>query len=168
MSLIEEALRRVQDPAAPPPPAAAEAAKPQAAHSWSVAPVAGARSTDALRPVAAGILLAGVAAAIAAALWWSRTAPSATGAPSAVAPAGAAAPSAVQPATSGPAAAAAPKEGLVLSGVVLGGGEPYAVINGVIVALGEQIEGATLERVEEGAAILRGRKGETMTLRVPR
>jgi len=42
-----------------------------------------------------------------------------------------------------------------LNGIVEGVGEPFAIINGTIVRLGESIEGATLTEVAQGKATLR-------------
>lgn len=173
MSLIEEALRRVKDPIASqaPPATTAKPTSPAAAHSWSAqpAPIAGARSTDALRPVVLGIFLAALAAGIAAALWWGRTTPSATtGSTGGSTGNSLTAPRLSPTKAPGSSATAASTDTLVLSGVVIGDGEPYAVINGTIVGLGEEIAGVTLESVEEGAASLRRRNGEPITLRVPR
>jgi len=66
------------------------------------------------------------------------------------------------------AATPAPEGPLVMSGIVEGEGQPYAVINGVIVAVGERIGEFTLEGVANGAARLRRTDGSEVVLRVPR
>jgi hypothetical protein len=53
---------------------------------------------------------------------------------------------------------------LALNGVVRGVGEPFAIINGIIVRLGETIEDATLLHVDSEIATLR-RKGKDIVLR---
>ena len=60
---------------------------------------------------------------------------------------------------------AAPKE-FVLSGVVEGWGEPYAVINDAIVGIGQQVAGATLLEIADGAVRLRRPDGTELTLHV--
>jgi hypothetical protein len=67
-----------------------------------------------------------------------------------------------------PAATPAPEDSLVLSGVVEGEGEPYAVINGAIVTVGERIGEFTLEEIANGAARLQRADGSEAVLRVPR
>jgi hypothetical protein len=59
-------------------------------------------------------------------------------------------------------------EGLVLSGVVEGLGDPYAVINGEIVIPGERIGEATLTSIANGTATVRFDDGREAVLRVPR
>ena len=56
-----------------------------------------------------------------------------------------------------------PEPAFVLNGVVGGVGEPFAIINGTIVHLGETIEEATLLHVDSGMARLR-RKGKELLL----
>lgn len=57
---------------------------------------------------------------------------------------------------------------LVLNGVVEGSGEPYAVINGSIVGLGDTVEGSTLSEIANGSAKLRRADGAEVVLRVSR
>ncbi|MDP3767804.1 MAG: hypothetical protein Q8S13_07300 [Dehalococcoidia bacterium] len=64
--------------------------------------------------------------------------------------------------------AAREEEPLLLSGVVEGMGEAYAVINGVIVGLGERVGDYTLVSVANGAATVRAADGSDTVLRVPR
>ena len=64
--------------------------------------------------------------------------------------------------------AGADKPGLVLSGVVEGLGDPYAVINGLIVAVGERVGDATIEQIAKGSVTLRHDDGRQTILRVPR
>lgn len=64
-------------------------------------------------------------------------------------------------------AASAPAH-LVLSGVVEGLGEPYAVINGSIVGIGERVAGLELMSISDGLVILKRSSGEEVTLQVAR
>ena len=57
---------------------------------------------------------------------------------------------------------------LILSGVVEGLGEPYAVINGMIVGAGDRIANATLLEITSGVVKIRRDDGKELTLRVPR
>jgi len=61
-----------------------------------------------------------------------------------------------------------PTRRLVMSGIVEGLGKPYAVINGKIVTVGEQIEDATLLEIADGTVRLRRSDGQELALRVPR
>ena len=56
----------------------------------------------------------------------------------------------------------------VLSGVVEGAGEPYAVINGTILGVGEKIADATLIEISDGAVRLRQADGRDTVLRAAR
>ena len=55
-----------------------------------------------------------------------------------------------------------------LTGIVEGLGEPYAVINGSIVAEGETVGNATLLDIGEGTVKLRLANGKDAVLRVSR
>ena len=57
---------------------------------------------------------------------------------------------------------------LVLSGIVEGLGEPYAVINGMILVVGDQIGNARLVEIGRGMARLRDADGSDTILRAPR
>ncbi|MBI4342512.1 MAG: hypothetical protein HY599_04005 [Candidatus Omnitrophica bacterium] len=196
MSLIEEALRRVQDPvvssqqAAPPKPARKEAKEPAEtpAHSWPAAPptpASGApaqRATNALMAVAVVVMALTVALIAGGAMWMIRMGDGS--APASVQPP----PPALQPAVETPMSeparmsdvptAAAPVERLApptplaqqdelrLSGIVEGVGDPYAVINGGIVGLGERVGRFTLVAIHNGAAVLRRDDGTDTILRV--
>ena len=164
MSLIEEALRKIKDPLLPQPPPDIPASPSPPAHSWMTeAPAQGlSPATRRLNPLLA------VAAAIAAltavltfwgAFWMGR----AIGrSPAASAPASPAA------ASSAPEPALTPRPVPELHGVVEGVGEPYAVINGAIVGVGDRIEDLTVRRVEDGTVTLRRDDGEELVLRVKR
>jgi len=181
MSLIEEALRRVKDPLVPPASATAQkprkAAVPQTptAHSWpptpppSPVPPAAATPTTLLTMVTITIL--GLTAALIAggAIWMWRTlntgnaplvsplaAPAASGFPATNAP--------PEP----PAAAPEARPEFHLTGIVEGLGEPYAVINGSIVAVGETVGQAVLLDIGEGTVKLRLADGKETVLRVAR
>ncbi len=60
----------------------------------------------------------------------------------------------------------APPQPLVLNGVVEGLGDPYAVINGSIVGLGERVGELTLQAITNGTVTLRSDDGEDTVLRV--
>lgn len=196
MSLIEEALRRLQDPLipakpSPPPSKSGTAHEAPPAHSWPTTPSSattpggGASQpiTRALIAVAAAIIALTVALFTGAALWWKRSmgsaqmrsAASTTPMPTRHASPPLQAPQSVEtagtaPSTSPPKrhASPAPSNDLVISGVVEGLGEPYAVINGAIVRAGEQVNDATLLRIADGVVVLRRADGTEMTLQVPR
>ena len=214
MSLIEEALRRVQNQAkGAPTPAPARPEAPQklsgvqippappapaapAAHSWTVAepatrderadvtplppfrPVAA--PSNALTASAVAVLILTSALVLGAAYWLgqvasSRKHPAPAPVPTEVSrpvhpaapqpqPEPAPAPLAL-PLIKGPKAVRVP---LSLSGVAIGRGEAYVVINGTILTIGERIEGATLTDIKENVAVLEYPDGDTLTLRVPR
>ena len=206
MSLIEEALRRVQDPTvsgksgAPQAPnkesKRAERETPQEpapAHFWSPAPqpaaparvpaTAAPHTTQALMVVAFTILALTATLIAGGVLWMSRTprrAPVIAATPAtAPAPAETRAPvaePAPQPIVNTLKAAVAPlrpsappkQDDLQLTGIVEGIGEPYAVINGGIIAIGEKIGRFTLVNIHNGAAILRRDDGTDTILRVAR
>ena len=195
MSLIEEALRRVQDPVLTqepavstiPPSATAAPAAPSVApagvHSptprhdlGSSKPSAQPESFPLPVSVAAGAMLI-VALMLAAGFWIrhalqerdpSRVAPrQPLGAPQPSAPR-AAAPQRSQPKTPKPLQKRSSGEALVVSGIVEGLGQSYAVINDKIVGVGESVEGSTLLTIANGAVTLRRPDGSELTLRVGR
>ena len=204
MSIIEEALRRVQDPLLPPAkkapaPAPDRPAAPErrpVAHPWQqAAPSSPAASTlqpqtAPLTAVALAVLLLTTALIIGGALWIGRalsTAPRDGGAPVQAPIASPPAPAFVEfqrpiepepePEEAKPAHPKRPRStprvnagtpGLVLSGVVEGLGDPYAVINGLIVTVGERVGDATLEQIAQGSVTLRHDDGRQTILRVPR
>jgi hypothetical protein len=193
MSLIEEALRRVQDPTI------SQVQKTQKAtaqaktsmqdptvHSWPTTPppplggpTASAPSTQALFAVAL-VIIALTAGLIIGGGWWMRRAartPSTSLPPSPVAsslvttaPLAEVSPPASRtppPASRISAPPAADSRSLfVLSGVVEGVGESYAVINGMVVRAGDGIEGATVLRIGDGSVTLRRPDGTNLVLRV--
>lgn len=213
MSIIEEALRRIQDPtlaktqgtAADPkksaPAAKADKAPAPPAHSWTAgsAPAGDGSGLSPVTIVGLSVLALGVLVVAGALIWFSRamapqpmqmaSRPSARAqeefefaAPPPPAPAlpdpvtltnqslteldqPAARPGGstftmpwvkIQPAKS---------KDFVLSGVVEGG-EPYAVINDLIVGVGEQVDGATLVGIDRGAVTLRKSNGQDVVLRI--
>ena len=188
MSLIEEALRRIQDPSlptqqtAPPKPGGKD--QSSTAHSWSSTPppvsakvtTTSQRATNVLVAVTVAILALTALLVAGGAVWLFRidmgekpepivetsrtTSPQA----SVVAPV---IPS-VERAEPLPKTASRQPEELSLSGVVEGLGEPYAVINGAIVGVGERVGTFTLTAVHDGAAILRRDDGTDTILRVSR
>ncbi len=193
MSIIEEALRRVQDPLLPPAkkspaPAPDRPAEPEhrpVVHPWKAAPTNPAApmlqpQTAPLTAVALAVLLLTTALIIGGAFWMGRTLTTAPRAASAPAQASMTSP-APAPEEAKPAPPQRPRSapqmsahasvnapGLVLSGVVEGLGDPYAVINGLIVTVGERIGNVTLEQIAQGSVRLRHDDGRQTVLRVPR
>ena len=191
MSLIEEALRRVKDPLVH--PAATKAEKPRTAapsqarptaHSWSTTPAPSPSQPAAASPITPlalatlAVLGLTVALLVGGAAWIWRTfkgrAPVATTPMSpGVAPEPATAamsetttPS--KPAVPSRSATAATDPEFHLTGVVEGSGDPYAVINGSIVGVGETVGTATLLGIAEGIVTLRLADGKDTVLRVER
>jgi len=178
MSLIEQALRRVQDPVintTTQTPPKTDPAEPTA-HSWktesppaSLTTSPAPRVTNALVAVALAIIGLTVVLVVGGAFWMGHTitSPQSTAGGSA-----ATAPSALEktaPAVPTPAHARSAAHGepeFVLSGVVEGVGNPYAVINGAIASIGDQVGKATLVAISGSTATLRLANGEQMVLRV--
>lgn len=185
MSLIEEALRRIQDPSMPkssttaaPPNPQATAQEPPPAHSWPITPPSSEASPPllqtprALNAVAAAILGLTVVLLLGGIVWLSRTR---TGTRSAPEPAPSPAPAkASTPPISAPVqkpawfGGANPEQEMILSGIVVGVGEPYAVINGEIVAQGDQIGSATLLDITPDSVTVRLPNGKEAVLKIPR
>ena len=195
MSLIEEALRRVQDPAlqgtqtAPRAPAQPQAPSQRAparpakaepsselnvgvsAYPWPMTPptAAPAFGTPSSKTVTAPLLA--VAIAILA-----LTAVLAIGGAFWMGRAlGGTAPQSAPVVISRPMPPPAPTEHaesvagrLVLNGIVEGSGKPYAVINGTIVGIGEQYQDFTLLEISNGVARLRRVDGNELLLRISR
>lgn len=212
MSIIEEALRRLQDPLlhpaqkpqaeAPVVPPPVKPVEPKPIHSWptAVAPT----PTPTPLPYSPTLLAAAVAAIILSSLavlaggaWWLGHLSRAPSAPASTIPAPTLAAMTAIPRPQQPAptdeeptdeaqrerpmnAVSLPpvpstihpianlSDELVISGLVVGGGESYAVINGAIVAVGDQIGDFTLVEITKGAARLRRTDGSEVALRVPR
>mgnify|MGYP001593629177 CR=1 FL=1 len=190
MSLIEEALRRAQDPTLPPAPAttpstAPFAPKTRAVSPWPLNPSSTSSSTvatNALVAVAVAVLGLTIVLIVGGAFWMGRIL---SGQRSAVAdtPSGdatieASPEAAPPPPLADPAAPALDFGALVrgrraapefaLSGIVVGGGEPYAVINGNIVSVGDLVEGLRLIQISEDSVTLRDVNGNDRVLRGPR
>ena len=201
MSLIEEALRRVQDPLIPhqhaqAPPASvkptAKTAQAKPAHPWpttATAPAAPATvRINPLMAVAVAVLTLTSVVIIGAAFWMGRTmartespteSPEEKNAelteltspapPRAAAPFPKPAPFKEIPILSIPWVKnppPPPKQAFALSGVIEGGGEPYAVINGMIFGVGEQVGKATVVEISNGAVKLLLANGKETILRV--
>jgi len=151
MSLIEEALRRVQDPVVKSMPWPTKSV-PQPLAKTS--PVSAWRKTSSLSLnrsltlVAITVVILSVGLAVGA-FFWGRKQAQATAAPA-------------------PIMSSSSLDGLIVTGVVEGFGEPYAVINGAIVAVGERIRDHTLLEITNGIVRLRRADGEEVALRVPR
>lgn len=60
------------------------------------------------------------------------------------------------------------EQDLSLTGVVVGEGEPYAVINGAILSVGDTTADATVVKIKEGEVTLRRADGSTLALRMSR
>lgn len=162
MSIIEQALRRAQDSTTESAPAADTAQQP--AHSWVGASLpasgpfasGGAPASQALPPAALALGLAVLLAV--GGVWLSQKFSRGRSAPAARA-------TSVSPEAtlrSRPAGG----DPFVLNGVVEGAGEPYAMINGVIVAIGQRVKDFTLVSIGDGAATLRRDDGKETVLRV--
>lgn len=195
MSLIEDALRRVQDPvvtsttppAAGPVPtktkpatqAAENPAARAAAHSWPLPAPRAARPLKARAvqeaPLLMAVLVLGLTGvlAVAAAFWMGRRLHPSLAAASAAS---------LKPTTPSPSSNAAadvavvqlaaplPMPAFTLSGIVEGLGQPCAMINAAIVCLGERVAGsqATLVAMGERAVTLEQPDGSSVTLKLPR
>lgn len=207
MSIIEEALRRLQDPllhraqkpqpqapvAPAPAPPPVKPVEPKPVHPWPTAAAPTPAPTplpysSTLLAAAVAVIILSSLAVLAGGAWWlghlsrhtstaSSTIPAASSARSKdkdAALAGLAQSERLRgavdhppvPATIHPIANLSDE--LVISGLVVGGGESYAVINGAIVAVGDQIGDFTLVEIENGAARLRRTDGSEVALRVPR
>lgn len=191
MSLIEDALRRVQDPvvtsnvppavAPPPRPVAAPAprlkptakAAESAVHSWS--PQVKARAVQEA-PLFMAVLVLGLTGvlAIAAAFWMGRRLKPSVAATASSRPVEAMSPSPSSNAAAEIAvaqlAAPLPMPAFTLSGIVEGLGQPCAMINAAIVCLGERVAGsqATLVAIGDRAVTLEQADGSGVTLKLPR
>ena len=195
MSLIDEALRKVRDPLAPKAPAGKPepASTSQAAagsplvHSWSAeTPTAAAMvAAPAQKNSAAFSLVTGAIGVLSAALliggglWLGRNWHGAKSVAPAAAPAPA--PVVVPPEPAAPAPAPPivefepaepppppPETKLSLTGLAEGPGASYAMINGSIVEIGDQVAEFTLIEISKGSVRLRKRDGSETILRVPR
>lgn len=198
MSLIEEALRRVQDPTVPTAQAPAPAQpKPRPegikpAHPWPTTPAVSTPppfpaqpTTNALVAVAVAIFALTGILVLWGAFWIGRV----LGTPPAVStatppepapttpPVAAPAPSHPEPVDEHPDAAAPPQRpvqqaaaepALALNGVVEGLGAPYAMINGAIVGVGESVEDSVVLEITNGSVRLRRGDGTESVLRVTR
>lgn len=188
MSVIEEALRRAQGPLHPTAPTLAPKAStaqvpaqpavytpPQApvgtvqapAHSWTATASSipgSSRSSNA--PIVAAVSAAlGLSVLVLglASVWLTRHPATSGGlatSPAAKAAAATAQPSATTPASLG--------EGLALSGIVLGGNEPYAVINGTIIMVGERLDGYLVSEITESTVTLKDARGRSTLLQLGR
>ena len=179
MSLIEEALRRVQQEAAgsseprpaPAPRAAVKTDQPVSVHSWPTTEVLAAPSsarTKVKGPLA--VVALGAVLGIGISFWLERGGRDETVRLQQVG-GGSSALSAPSRPLRAPRAGirAHPRDAnaLVLSGIAAGPGQPYAVINGQVVGVGEFIGDSTLLEVTESAVRLRRPDGTEIILRLP-
>ena len=184
MSLIEEALRRVQDIRPPASRTSAPRQTPlpppvQQEHPQALQPTLRHRPSDDAAPVNPMLrgfaakwigLLAILGIVVGVSLWTYRfmetlrpvnvVLPTPPPAPIQLASESRLAPNTPTP---------PPQPVLKLTGVVEGVGEPFAIINEQIVRLGEDVDGAVLVAVEDNRARLRWKKSnEEVTLRTIR
>ena len=177
MSLIEEAMRRLQDPlisktqspSSVQHPAPRQAHKEPVAppHSWPVNPPAPFPSPASASPAMNRVTFAVIAMAvcfIGGGVWWMGRTGSAPSLQTKGMGGSAVKPSATTPSALPPVS----QSRFILSGIVEGLGEPYAVINGMILTVGDQIADATLLEINKGMVRLRLGDGSETTLRVPR
>jgi hypothetical protein len=168
MSLIEEALRRLNDPLlketspAPPPTRQRPGEERAAAHSWPTASPA--RPSSAVNPlhlVVIAIAILTTALFIGGAFWLGRTLPgmSASVDKSPAAPA---------PQETIPPPPTPQEPEVTLTGIVVGAGAPYAVLNGSIAAVGDRVGAFNVQEIVEGAVTLRKDDGEELVLRTKR
>ena len=184
MSLIEEALRRMHDPVittteqkspAPPPAKRPRTIPPEPVHSWPTTASAGqaVRTNRLLIGMAAAVLVLGTAL-LAIGVWWQRqqhreSRPSVPSLPAEAVTTNRSVRNASKKSIkSQPTPKASTEESLIISGVVEGLGEPYAVINGAIVAIGEAIGEFTLVKIADGSVTLRRTDGSERILRLSR
>lgn len=183
MSLIEEALRRVQGPASPEiekapssQPAGSQqktASTPSAAapaHSWPTAEPDAPKSKPRKETVRTfnpnWISFLVIAVLLGSAGSWFAQLAARKPAPLQ--------PAAAPMAHSTLAPAQAPKKipsansAFVLSGVVIGEGESFAVIDGKILAVGETVEGAVIQEITANRVKLKLANGSEKILQVPR
>jgi len=182
MSLIEQALRRGQQPllasaqTKTTQPASPTTPEEPTAHPWPTTPPAS-PPFPVLRTTRAPVVLAGVILALTVALlavgisWMNATVggrqPAATQRPVELE---APAPEPVSerlPAAPRRARGGSPGEdGLQLTGIVEGSGEPLAMINGMVLGIGDRVEGATLLEIANGSVRLRRADGNETVLQV--
>ena len=186
MSLIEEALRRIQDPiltkhdaAAQAPPKPAPKSEPApAAHSWTTSPPLSLPSAPSMANPLLAVsfsVLALTAVIVLGGTFWighqmvMRPTPIVINEPAERSqPRERPAAPLVQSVTPAPAVTPASGDGFTLSGIVEGMGESYAVINGLIVGAGERVGDATVLDVANGVVKLRRENGRELVLSVPR
>ena len=162
MSLIEEALRQVQE--MPRPPASA----PRPSAPSSRAPIGGSTSqptssrSDAGMPAAviASLAVVGLVSVVwQASMWWqARTVPTGTAARPAQGP---------RPMFSIPSKPAVPRTAVsmpafVLSGIMDQGGEKVAVVNNTIVQAGDLVDGARVLEVRSDSVYLRAKNQDVI------
>ncbi len=189
MSLIEEALRRVQAPklakavATPPQKPSKESPAPEEppTHSWPVAPMptlktpSSTASPRSIMPLVALLVGVAVGSWVIGVAWLARSPQPVSARPRNTQPrVRAPSQTAPMPVASPPAAPsllshrreAAPS--MVLSGVVVGSGDPYAMIDGRIVGIGEQVGNGTVEEITQQQVKLRLANGSETVLQVAR
>lgn len=184
MSLIDEALRRVKEPLLPgtASPSSGSTTTPtpspkiETAHSWTTTPAATmphrggpshAPSTRIVTAMAIAVLMFTVVLVLGGISWLRGTMQPSQPIPAADGHAVSRSPTEAALIAPPGLTAQAPSE-LVLSGVVEGLGEPYAVINGAVVGVGEDIAGLELTGIREGTVTLKRSNGQELTLQVTR
>ncbi|MBI4597975.1 MAG: hypothetical protein HY737_06215 [Candidatus Omnitrophica bacterium] len=187
MSLIEEALRKVQEPLLPKPASSSPSGKTTNVHSWSTGKTASQRAPATSRPAPLMLIIAviiGVVASlglVAGGVWLSRNLPTAS--PTAPQPM----PAVVEPSPAMPSAAPLPEpsqeppkdeasllppptvpERLSLTGIAGSQGESYAMINGLILSVGERLGDYVVIEISQNSVRLQKNDGSETILRVPR
>ena len=185
MSLIEEALRRSRDPLAPTPTgpttsipvtsvpqgtAAApistppKIAKPHPqAHSWSTTPVTGSPQrliASRTLPIAVGLSVSAlvIVLVLTGTFWMGRT----------VGHTRIDTPPLTEKSAETTTRHPAPDNPFIVTGIVRGLGEPYAMINGQILAIGDQIGDATLTGIAQGQVTMQDARGKNTVVVVAR
>ena len=155
MSLIEEALRRVQDPVVTGTPWTAHAS-PKPATNRPSSPTADLRRSrlHSFTFIAITVMLLSIGFLLGAVIWGKRILVQQS--------------AAKQQDVFASSMWSKGAEELVMTGIVEGRGEPYAVINGAIVSVGERVHEFTLLEIADGAVRLRSRHGKDVILRVRR
>ena len=183
MSLIDDALRRVQDPLAArglpetlpqaPDPTPAPQKKDSSVHSWPLTPAAKKPTEKPAekQPRARFLTLIVILLVAGAAFSWVAAKPWLKPAPSPTNPAKQQRKlnlKTSQTSLSEPEETADPAKIYQLTGVVVGVGEPYAMISGRIMAKGDLIGQATVTEIAESTVTLQLPDKTQIVLKVPR
>ena len=175
MSLIEDALRGLQNPNLPqvPYPQGPDAVPPAAPHPSPPIPPASSRApqpaavSSRMRVVVGAAVLAAIALLLSAqAARRKSLTPHDAPTPQAQVGQSSPVPAPSEPVAPIPEPPTQPR--YTVTGIAEGGTTPVVVVNGQIVAIGDRVDGARLVDIRGGAAYLRTDDGEDVTLRIPR